>query len=935
MMTRWLPAILSAACVSACIDIPGPMTSEPIPAESPFSIKPPESHLGAPNPEFPSTTTDPKIQILAPEDGTLFQDSSPVVLRLNAGDGGPVVACSVKAGLNAPFWLPPETDWNDVSVAISLPYGKSTVSVVAVGPTGATATATVQVERQAPSAVMPPTVSIVSPADGSTVSDCQIEVVGGVSSPLATSKVELDLPQVPGFASVIPFTSDGFAHFSAPVTLPLAQTTQIRVRAFGLDGTVADDTAIEVHCTAPKDTTPPAVVFDEDLPGSTTDVGLVTVSGTVTDDQGVSSVWVRVGAGPFVAANLVADKDDLSAAFDLVVNLVPGDNEIVAIAYDWVKNTATVSADVQFLPDPDYGIPIVHTLSILQPEFPKTTLTLDKSFLKKAFPGDTGAQITLLELDPLPMLGGALQWILDQCTANGATVVCPPSWSQAEINMWKLLTMTANSADVTGTDFENLSEVADVLSSYVNKTTGEPLLEDFSTLLAMTLGVQPDETIISTDAVAQAIVSTLLASHPNTHNGKIPVTLQDGLEDMTTLGKRFGAAGDHPGFIPEDAQPYALVMLDGFAITLTGISNLVYREGIHLSSGNKGQMALVTEGYDDVLQLDFLNEDTFSITGLAQEPTVNLPFFMKEHVGELTPSTSAGDPKTSSENFTKAKPWTLEHVVAEAAYLVFHDYLAGCNLCTEQSGQQTLLWEIPGIEKGENDLAEIVVGMSGISVDGITSKHFPQITPNPPGWMRVWVGGGYGLPEEIQAQKLDLWNVGYLWDILVSVAEQRLHDGLGANSTVEVHFELTDIPVGLTGAQLETAVKEGMELQKSEITKLMLGNYGTNSDPIDIFLTTANDQQLALVQVVETDPLPPYMTQALPYLSVGFFEDSSLTIPVADPPVDGRPSLALPTQKLRTAYVVDLNGCVIRIDAQATGDNQAAVTTRKEATCIP
>lgn len=918
-----------------CVDIPGPVNSEVIPHDSPFSVKQPEPHVGSVEPEFPIEATGPKVQFLSPQNGAVFESTAPVVLRLSGADGGPIVACSVKVGFNAAFWLPTETNWTDVAVPVTLPFGISTISVVAVGPSGATATAEIEVERLTHTTDPAPTVTITSPTNSSVVSDCNVNVVGTAEPTTTTSKVEIDLPQFPEFSPIIPFTFDGFSQFSVPIELPPGKTTVIRASVFDLGGNIADETTIDVHCSAPADIVPPVIVFESGLGDSVTDVGVVTVSGTATDNLGISDVLVRVGDGPFVPANTKAGTGANSTEFDIVVTLNPGQNEIVAIAYDLVKNTAVVSTEMQYVPDSGYDTPITHTLSVLEPEFPTVTMTLDKSFLKKAFPGDTGASITLLELDPLPMLGEALQWIVNQCIANGKTVSCPSGWTAAEVNMWKLLTMTAQSADVSGTDFENLQEVADVLSSYVNKTTGEPLLQDFATLLAMTLGVDADENVIAIDAIAQAIASTLLASHPNTQNGKIPVTLQDGLEDMATLGKRFGPVGEHPGFIPKGANPSAKVMLDHFAITLTGISNLVYQDGINLSTGTKGQMALVTEGYSDVLQLDFLDEKTFSIVGLAQQPTVDLPFFMKEHAGELTPSMTPGNPKTTSENFTKAKPWTLEHVVAEAAYLVFDDYLAGCDLCTEQSGLQPLLWEIPGIEKGENDLAEIVVGMSGISTNGTISKHFPPLSPNPPGWMRVWVGGGYGLPEEIQAQKLDLWNVGYLWDILVSVAEQRLHDGVDVGTDVEVHFALKDIPVGLTGEQLEAAVKEGMELQKSEITKLMLGNYGVNSDPIDVFLTKNDDKKLVLVQVVETDPLPAMMIQALPYVTTGFFEDSSLTTPVVDPPVDGRPSLLLPADHVRIAYTVDLVGCVVRIEAQVSGDNEAVVTTRREVQCEP
>ncbi len=171
-----------------------------------------------------------------------------------------------------------------------------------------------------------PTVSIISPLDGSFSRSPTIQVAGQAGGSATAVSVN-GQPASLGPGGV----------FTAPVTLS-AGFNSIVATASDAAGDQATATVGVI-----LDTTPPTVTLISPAAGMFTNQPQVGVAGTALDDNGVASVTVNGQAVTLAASQ-----------FSTAVQLVPGANQITVIATDLAGNTRTTAVSVT-----QYSVPVV------------------------------------------------------------------------------------------------------------------------------------------------------------------------------------------------------------------------------------------------------------------------------------------------------------------------------------------------------------------------------------------------------------------------------------------------------------------------------------------------------------------------------------------------------------------------------------------------
>jgi hypothetical protein len=164
----------------------------------------------------------------------------------------------------------------------------------------------------------PPTIAITSPADGSYSRVASIQVAGTVNSVVTAVTVD-------GQPAALTQGS-----FTATVTLTQAFNQLLAV------ATDAAGNQVSAAAEVTLDTTPPAVTLTAPAPGQITNQPQVQVSGTATDDSGISTLTV--------AGQAVTPAAD--GQFTTMVPVTEGANAIAVNAVDLAGNQQTVVVTV-------------------------------------------------------------------------------------------------------------------------------------------------------------------------------------------------------------------------------------------------------------------------------------------------------------------------------------------------------------------------------------------------------------------------------------------------------------------------------------------------------------------------------------------------------------------------------------------------------------
>ncbi len=553
------------------------------------------------------------------------------------------------------------------------------------------------------------------------------------------------------------------------------------------------------------DQTPPTARFLRPFDGETTGAPSISLIASADDDWAQPSLFLSTSAGFFVELDPTDENE-------VLVPLASGTNTLELLAIDKAGNESTTSIEVGR----------VRAIELRAPRTDSTArLELDRFAIEELLPAEIRERTTLLRLDLRPAVIEALSAIQDPERYGVDTT----SWQASEWNLWRLLNMTPDTADLRGTSFESMLEIGDAI--------GLPSPR----LLAEVHGIDVTDTFIPLEVLADAALSTLVASHPNIATGAageplMVLTMEDALTDMRDVGRRFGPTGDHPGFISGNTT--AFVFEPGFRMVLDARSRLTEYDGIDLQTATKDVFFLRPEGA--AIELDFDDPEAFSVVGIVDEPVMSIRFSVAE--GDRYYSTgndrSAG-PRgdgffVGAGTIWDAPPWLLERAVAEAAFMTYHQ-----------------LWSDDGYRRELSYDAGSIEDAASVSWDR--------------GWVVVDTPGGLGNPPE----------PAYIWETLLEIAQVRLHDGGLAEGEADVQFDLT-IPVGFTADELVERLRPELARQSDAIAADLLGSGVLVHSEADIFFAPSSAGPVIFFRADEDEPEFEFE-----YPQVGFFADAGLT----------------------------------------------------------
>lgn len=530
------------------------------------------------------------------------------------------------------------------------------------------------------------------------------------------------------------------------------------------------------------------------------------------DDNGLHELLVYANDTLLQRLDLRSD-----CAFDLRLRI--GLNRIRLVATDISGN----EADAHFEVFRDR----ISTLNASTGSGGETVLQLDKSSLSELLNIDAQKELILAAIGLRPFLYGAIAAIRDPYSFGSD----PEDFGPTEYNFYRLLNLSADTANLMGTSLEELS----ALSLAIGLPTPR--------ILAELLNLEVDEPALSTDLIVDVLLDNLIRTHPEVIFDEagdpiLEIRLYDALHDLRPLAERFGPdpATGHPGIIGGAIE--AEVLEPGFLLSAKAISHLIAYEGIDAARGSK-DFIYVLEG-DQVLSLDVYDEETFSIVGLVDEPTVEVTIALNEHPGFVAAGTvqhANPDPERpgayrGNNAGWQLDPWVLERIVLEIVYRRFV-------VAHEATNYETVL-----------------------SYDAGSIENAAQFVWNR-GWFITTTAGGLGAPPPPQ----------YAWDALSELAQVRLHDGGIPEGEANARFLLSNVPVGVDADSLVHAIRPALDEQSDRLSELLLGHEAITSSGADFYYvrTLSNGRALLHFRHPDDGPLDGHFPRP------GFFSDESLT----------------------------------------------------------
>lgn len=523
--------------------------------------------------------------------------------------------------------------------------------------------------------------------------------------------------------------------------------------------------------------------------------------------------------------------------------------------------------------------------------------------------GPVAQEILLLELEPWPFLRNALNAIKSACgegwkldaTDPGHDCDLTPTgrafsengahWRDTpEYALVRLLTMTPANSDVRGTSIAFLQAVSDLLD----------LGGGFAQMLSDNLQIRRTEEFLDTEVVVRALYEGFLGTHPNIGpNGGLPFTLEDALSDLASLSTRLGPVAGHPGIVAAGFQPSGQVLGPDFRMRVTAESNVRLYEGLNLRAG-VGQLSVLDDRtpptFEDPLEFEFRDPTRFELVGLVDTPVIDLQFALPENpqwvpacAGEDFCQQNLPEVPVGPDSVWSNPRWQLESIIGAAGYFKY----------SALRGYSEYVGGLATVEAGQGD--------------------------DPPGWMHFGVPFNLGPKDQ------------YAWELILEVAQVGLH-GPDAENFAEgdagVRFTLTDVPVGLSGAQAAEAVRPYLQAQSARLAEILLGDFRARSDRVDFTLRRIESGALALFFVSPEDLGPG---DAYPWVAPGFFlgperlpgQKVSLTNVAGSNDLNHEKLVLGPEEQ--TVYVSDAKGAVfrLRVATDPTDARRARIAVRE------
>lgn len=487
--------------------------------------------------------------------------------------------------------------------------------------------------------------------------------------------------------------------------------------------------------------------------------------------------------------------------------------------------------------------------------------------IKERFPEKILRETWLLDMDLEPLIRNAL-------TALIATPELDvPRLPRSAQNMWKLLNMTAKSTVLDGTSLAPLIGV------------GEAVGLGPATILSDLLAVDPNAAIITVDLTTRAVLDNVVATHPNAQQrpgpvdaahpdgrypvapGSLAVSLWDVVTDFAELPERFGPADGpapnvpgHPGFIAGDFKFKATT--PDFKMTVKVDLNALPYKGVDLTDGT---VANINSTKSQILSaFDFSSDDWMAIEGLVptlvvEEMTMAIyadPKFVESGDSKLP------EPLGNSDVWDLPR-WLFERLIADIAVARAVDIPAHCTAYGP---------------KGQVDppftAVQACIGQ-GDFVDGV----FDPDAEVPAHWATIAIDDSVVLDSPPPPPS-------YFWDILLEVAQVRLHDGDIPDDQGDLRITLEQVPVGTTVDALVAQIKANIQSNPaalSAIAELLNENTEGRADFFYYVPSHDNPEELRgdwlyfitpadIENDADGEPVRPYG-----YTKPGFYRDPKLT----------------------------------------------------------
>jgi len=336
-------------------------------------------------------------------------------------------------------------------------------------------------------------------------------------------------------------------------------------------------------------------------------------------------------------------------------------------------------------------------------------------------------------------------------------------------NMRRLLLMTSDSAELEGTNLEELIDLS--------AAVGIPPARALANLIAKDVS----DPFIPIDVVAEVMLEDVIGTHPNAQwrrgpvddehpDGKwpvaknaLPVTMADVVTNFESMAERFGPVEGHPGFILEAHG--VSVIEDEFAMTSAVNANALPWKGIDATNGGPASVNSIGAQIETVH--DFSDPNWLQLDGLVEVPLVEqLTFGVVENDAFIPGGTSREPAPDGASPGWDLPPWEFERLILRMAQLATEGTPAHCD---------------------DYELGTGVVAFSGcIEEDG---------------WVVLETFNDVGAPPE----------PAYMWDLELEIAQARLHDGGLAEGEADIALSLTDVEVGVPPEEVVAQVKANIE----------------------------------------------------------------------------------------------------------------------------
>ncbi|MEM7152023.1 MAG: acetyltransferase [Myxococcota bacterium] len=445
--------------------------------------------------------------------------------------------------------------------------------------------------------------------------------------------------------------------------------------------------------------------------------------------------------------------------------------------------------------------------------------------------------VWLADLDITPLMVNSLEQLRELPSEEVEQLGVPAQ------NMRELLTMTPDTADLEGTSLENLIALSG--------SVGIPPAR----ALANLLGVGVTDDFIPPEIVAEVMLRHVVGSHPNAQwrrglpdeehpdglypvaENSIPLTLADVVTNFEDMAERFGRYDNqetgifHPGFV--SAARGLTVVADEFVMSTKVNANALPFKGTDLT--NVSVASINSIGAQIETAHDYSDPDWMDIEGLVPEPRVEeLTFTVFENDAFISGGTSREPAGQGNSPAWDLPEYEFEHLIMQMGREVAAQIPAHCDSYELGTGTEAFV--------------------ACVEEDGwVTMETFNDLGDPPPGQ--------------------------YLWDLILEIAQVRLHDGGLAEGEADVAMSLTDVDVGVDPELLISQTRENLEQNPEALREFASLITNSTVGDADFYYVRADDEDW-LFFVGEDDIRlddEGHPVRGYDYSNPGFFSDRGLS----------------------------------------------------------